>query len=327
MWYYLKNDEMIGSISFEEIVNLINAGVITSSTYVWQSGKKRQRASQVEELAPYFKNVTQTSSKQTPPQNAASPPDHQPQTRNPAAGVNNNVSSGSDARSRTQRRTRGSDNNSSSNKNKTGNIILNVCLVIAILCLLLLIPITSSYNAELNKTLNEFSQTGYSGSLSTSDGNEFLCIITVIVSLVALLTGFLTKQYKRTIACVIIAFICFCWPQKIYENAEQKHQEIQQAFNAIPGYEGLYERLRLLDTQCMLLSIKLRDLNQQRMVSDYDAQRIVKGLEMIQSDCRNSIIALINDRKDPAIMLRYQEESQIVEQVRADIDVITRNKP
>lgn len=70
MWYYLKNDEMIGSISFEEIVNLINAGVITSSTYVWQSGKKRQRASQVEELAPYFKNVTQTSSKQTPPQNA-----------------------------------------------------------------------------------------------------------------------------------------------------------------------------------------------------------------------------------------------------------------
>lgn len=322
MWYYLKNDEMIGSISFEEIVNLINAGVITSSTYVWQSGKKRQRASQVEELAPYFQNIARTSTKQAEPQNAASPPDHQPQTRKPAAGVNNNVSSGSDARSRTQRRTRGSDNNSSSNKNKTGNIILNVCLVIAILCLLLLIPITSAYQEKLNNTLNKFSQIGFSTALPTSDGNDIICIVTVIVSLVALLTGFLTKQYKRAAACVIIAFICFCWPQKIYDSAEQEQQAIRQVLNAIPGYQQLYH----LDTQCMLLSFKVMDLKDQGTVSDYDAQRIVKGLDMIQADCKNSIIALIHGSKDPAIIQRYQEERQIVEEVSADIDAVSRNK-
>ena len=77
----------------------------------------------------------------------------------------------------------------------------------------------------------------------------------------------------------------------------------------------------------MLLSIKVQDLNQQGTASDYDAQRIIKGLEMIQSDCRNSIIALINDHKDPAIMQRYRIESQIVEQVSADIDTATRHKP
>ncbi len=322
MWYYLKNDEMIGSISFEEIVNLINAGVITSSTYVWQSGKKRQRASQVEELAPYFQNIARTSTKQAEPQNAPLSPSPQLQTRNPAAGVNNNVSSGSGVRSQTRRQTRRSEDKSSSNKNKTGNIILTVCLVVAILCLLLLIPITSAYNAELNNTLNKFSQTGFSPALPNSDGNDILCIITVIVSLVALLTGFLTKQYKAAIACVTIAIICIYCPHSILNKAEQECQKIQQVLNSIPGYQ----QLRLLGHQCMLLSFDVMDLKDRGTVSDYDAQRIVKGLDMIQADCKNSIIALIHGSKDPAIIQRYQEESQIVEEVRANIDAVSRNK-
>lgn len=54
MWYYIKNEQMLGPISLEELVNLINAGRITKTTYVWESGKIRQLAGQTEKLAEFF---------------------------------------------------------------------------------------------------------------------------------------------------------------------------------------------------------------------------------------------------------------------------------
>ncbi|MBQ3350374.1 MAG: PrsW family intramembrane metalloprotease [Thermoguttaceae bacterium] len=56
MWYYIKNEQMLGPISLEELVNLINAGRITKTTYVWESGKMRQLASEAEELAEFFQD-------------------------------------------------------------------------------------------------------------------------------------------------------------------------------------------------------------------------------------------------------------------------------
>lgn len=54
MWYYIKNEQTQGPISFEELVNLINAGLITKTTCVWESGKIRQLAGQTEKLAEFF---------------------------------------------------------------------------------------------------------------------------------------------------------------------------------------------------------------------------------------------------------------------------------
>lgn len=56
MWYYIKNEQVLGPISLEELVNLINAGLITKSTYVWESGKMRQLAGEVEELAEFLQD-------------------------------------------------------------------------------------------------------------------------------------------------------------------------------------------------------------------------------------------------------------------------------
>lgn len=54
MWYYIKNEQTQGPISFEQLVNLINAGLITKTTCVWESGKIRQLAGQTEQLAEFF---------------------------------------------------------------------------------------------------------------------------------------------------------------------------------------------------------------------------------------------------------------------------------
>ena len=56
MWYYIKNEQVLGPISLEELVNLINAGLITKSTYVWESGKMRQQAGETEELAEFLQD-------------------------------------------------------------------------------------------------------------------------------------------------------------------------------------------------------------------------------------------------------------------------------
>ncbi len=54
MWYYIKNEQTQGPISFEELVNLINAGLITKTTCVWESGKIRQLAGQTKQLEFFF---------------------------------------------------------------------------------------------------------------------------------------------------------------------------------------------------------------------------------------------------------------------------------
>ena len=58
MWYYIENGQRMGPVSFEEIVNLINQGSITETTFVWQSGKMRQTAGMSPELLPYLRNAT-----------------------------------------------------------------------------------------------------------------------------------------------------------------------------------------------------------------------------------------------------------------------------
>ncbi len=61
MWYYIENGQRMGPVPFEEIVNLINQGSITETTFVWQSGKMRQTAGMSPELLPYLRNATSGS--------------------------------------------------------------------------------------------------------------------------------------------------------------------------------------------------------------------------------------------------------------------------
>ena len=311
MWYYLKNDEMIGSISFEEIVNLINAGVITSSTYVWQSGKKRQRASQVEELAPYFKNVTQTSSRQNPFQNAASPPEKTAPGANPQwKGAGANTQSCSVVKNRSRCLTKQSEGAPPSKKEKTCRIILTVCLVIAALSLLLCFLFNMEYKRELEQCLVEYSQKGFYRSISNYDIIIPLQI-SFIVTLVAFVTGFLIKQYKITVVCLIITIICFAIPYSVSKTSEQQYCQIEQHLNAIPGYQELKRQIE----HCKFLSKLIEDMERQGDIQCSISRNMINELERIHYDSKTALEALINGSNDPSILLHYQEDIQTVLQI------------
>lgn len=311
MWYYLKNDEMIGSISFEEIVNLINAGVITSSTYVWQSGKKRQRASQVEELAPYFQNIARTSTKQAEPQNAVPSSEKKaPGANSQSTGADANMHASSDVKNKSRRLTKQSEGAPPSKKEKTCRIIFIVCLVIAAVSLLLCFLFNMEYKKELEQRLVEYSQTGFYRSISNDD--IFVPLqISVIVTLIAFVTGFLVKQYKIAVVCLIITIICIAIPYSANKNSEQQYCQIEQNLNAIPGYQELKQQIE----HCELL-IELIE----RMKRHGDIQASVSGsmtneLERIHKDSKTAIETLITGSNDPSILLRYQKDSQTVLQI------------
>ena len=311
MWYYLKNDEMSCSISFEEIVNLINAGVITSSTYVWQSGKMRQRAGQVGELAPYFQNLAKVQTRQTQIQNAASPPEATSSgTNTKSTGVRANTQSGSGVKYRSRRLTKQSEGAPVSKNEKVGRIILIVCLVIAVISLLLVFPFCTTYKEDLERHLMEFSQTGFYSSVSDEDIFVPFYIL-VIVTLIAFITGFFIKQYKLAVACLIIAIICLSYPTNIKDNAEQHRQQIEQRLNAIPGYQD-YKNLA---TQCSILSVRIWDLNHQGAIQDSVSNNMINELESIRKNSKIAITALVNGSNDSSLELRYQEYCQTVLQM------------
>lgn len=64
MWVYAHNGQKVGPVTFEEIVNQIQAGVIVPNTPVCSSGEKPCRAGHHPKLQPYFTANKDASAKQ-----------------------------------------------------------------------------------------------------------------------------------------------------------------------------------------------------------------------------------------------------------------------
>ncbi len=61
MWYYAQNDQYVGPFPFEEIVNLIYEGIITSNSAVCKEGEDPCFAGDHPELQRYFSNTASNS--------------------------------------------------------------------------------------------------------------------------------------------------------------------------------------------------------------------------------------------------------------------------
>ena len=176
MWFYAQNGHKVGPVPFEEIVNLINAEILNSTSLVCKQGEKPCRASAHPELQEYFSSIATTSSTSNAVSEDNSVPPSilktSPKPANTQAEASNRIEQKSHTKGNSNKKTVRSNSVAKPNQTLLYSIIggVGVVLLLAILGIFFLSgnkKDNSSQDAlaDANQTEND--------SLSFSDASHF----------------------------------------------------------------------------------------------------------------------------------------------------------